>query len=184
MERTIALHMDLIEALVGPDHAKHCPLDLRIMGTLHAQSDDDRTAIQRFVTACLAQRATYCLTVQDIVQRFHVSARQVQRLAQSGALNGSRIGGRWVFTEAQLDRYLKANTYEGGTRARPEGADWLARSDAPLLKRARAALGDDAAQRAGLHLQWTIRHLANALPIGDNDAYLLVLKWHSYGLVE
>src|SRR5258706_2233209 len=120
--RTVELHIALIAALVGPTRLARCPLDLRVMGVLHSLSEAERQVIGDFAAQCLAIRATYTLTAREVAERLKVSTRLVQRLAQAGALNGSRINGRWRFTEQQLERFTLACAYvNGGGIPPPQG---------------------------------------------------------------
>ncbi len=170
MARVIKLYESLVR--LGEPIAPQ--LDLDLIQVLYEQSDAERWAVEDMVARYQELRASY-VTVGDVAKQWRISERQVRRLAQAGALKGSRRRGRWQFTPQAITRYVAAHTYNGMVRvAIPPGpAD--ATPDADLLARARANVED---------MPWRVYDLAGVLEISQDRAYRLVLGWYSAGAVE
>lgn len=48
------------------------------------------------------------LTVEEVMQLFHVTRRTVYRWIDSGKIKGAKFGRRWLFDRAEILEQLKA----------------------------------------------------------------------------
>jgi excisionase family DNA binding protein len=117
MERALHVHRDLLEALLG---VKNPSLDLDILAVVYELSEADQPVIEGFIAKCQATRAAAQYTIRDLAAKFKVSESTIRREIASGALRGRKRGGRWLFTDKEIERFLKSRTYLGSERVYPD----------------------------------------------------------------
>jgi excisionase family DNA binding protein len=170
----LAKPLALYLALADIFGCAHAPIRVDALGMLCSVKPETIDSLMRFAEKGKAELARWSLTSQDVAGQLSVSPRTVERLAQSGALEGIRAGRLgWRFCQDGLDRFVARHTYVNDERLpfEPEPD----RVDITQLEDARQALGAGA---------WGTSDLAGALGISRDAAYILVLGWHSAGFVN
>ena len=54
-------------------------------------------------------------TVSDVARTLHQPEKKIQKMADSGALSGSKIQGKWFFSKADIVLWLERNLTDGKT---------------------------------------------------------------------
>lgn len=53
------------------------------------------------------------MTLQEVAEYLQFSKDQIYRLAQTGRMPASKVGGRWRFRRAKIDSWMEAMSVDG-----------------------------------------------------------------------
>lgn len=120
MTRALHSYTGLLDGLLGARRAKNAPLHLDILGVIYELTEAEQQAIKDFITKCQAAHAAPKYTIRDLAAKFKVSESTIRRAIARDALRGRKRGGRWLFTDREIERFVKSHTYVGSERVYPD----------------------------------------------------------------
>ena len=66
------------------------------------------------------------MTLQEVAEYLQLSKDMIYRLAQSGKLPASKVGSRWRFRRARIDRWMEDMVVDSYSKGSQEGSAWIA----------------------------------------------------------
>lgn len=106
MQRAIDRLGGLLEVLEGPSRRPDACLNLIVLGEFCELSEAEGRVVDSLIARIRAAFDAYRYTAADAAQLLGISERQVRHLARRGEINSAVIGGRRMFTDRQIERYL------------------------------------------------------------------------------